>query len=162
MDRAGKQQIIKDVSETFAEVVSVVLADFRGLDVATVTGMRHEFQKAGCGYQVIKNTLLKLAMKDSPMEPMSHAPGWPDRGHLVERVALGPGQAGGQVRQGAEGLPDQGRLLRRQMLDVAGVENLSRLPGKDECQASCSMTFLAAPTDLVRTLAAGPRTSSTC
>jgi large subunit ribosomal protein L10 len=30
------------------------------------------------------------------------------------------------------------------------------MPGKDELRASLLMTFLAAPTDFVRTLAAGP------
>jgi ribosomal protein L10 len=30
------------------------------------------------------------------------------------------------------------------------------MPGKQELQASLLMTFIAAPTDLVRTLAAGP------
>ena len=61
MDRTAKEQVISEISATFANVTSVILADYRGLDVPTVTEMRHEFTKAGCGYRVFKNTLVKLA-----------------------------------------------------------------------------------------------------
>lgn len=156
MDRAGKQQIIKDVSETFADVVSVVLADFRGLDVATVTGMRHEFQKVGCEYKVIKNTLLKLAVKDSPMEAMSPLLAGPTAVIWSTESPSAPAKLAVKFAKEQKAFQIKGGYFEGQMLDVAGVENLSRLPGKEECQASMLMTFLAAPTDLVRTLAAGP------
>ena len=42
-------------------------------------------------------------------------------------------------------------------LDAKGVEALSKMPGKPELQASLLMTFIAAPTDFVRTIAAGPQ-----
>ncbi len=50
----------------------------------------------------------------------------------------------------------KGGFFEGQVLDEKGVESLSKMPGKPELQASLLMTFLAAPTDLVRTLAAGP------
>ena len=71
MDRTEKAARVGEIKETFSNVMSVVLADYRGLDVPTVTGIRDEFRAAGCGYRVLKNTLVKIAIKDSPLQPMS-------------------------------------------------------------------------------------------
>ena len=43
------------------------------------------------------------------------------------------------------------------VLDLAGVNALSTMPGKDEIRASMLMTFLAAPQSFVAQLAAGPQ-----
>jgi len=71
MDKSGKEAIVGEIRESFENVMSIVLADFRGMDVGSVTELREEFRKAGCGYRVIKNTLVKLAIKDTDMEVMS-------------------------------------------------------------------------------------------
>lgn len=157
MERAAKQQLIDEVSATFAEISSIVLADFRGLDVGTVTNMRSEFRKAGCGYRVVKNTLIKIAVKDTKMAPMvslltgptaviwsSESPSLPAK--LAVKFA----------KEQQQKFRIKGGYFEGQVLDPIGVEALSNMPGKPELQASLLMTFLAAPTDLVRTLAAGP------
>ncbi len=48
-------------------------------------------------------------------------------------------------------------IMAQWVLDPAGVDSLSKLPGKPELQASLLMTFLAAPTDFVRTVIAAPQ-----
>ena len=50
----------------------------------------------------------------------------------------------------------KGGFFEGKVLDVGGVEQLSRLPSKEELQAKLLMTFLAAPQGFVRTLVAGP------
>jgi len=51
----------------------------------------------------------------------------------------------------------KGGYFDGQALDAKGVTALSRMPGKPELQASLLMTFIAAPTDFVRQIAAGPQ-----
>ena len=51
----------------------------------------------------------------------------------------------------------RGGFFDGSVLDATGVDNLSKMPGKDEIRASLLMTFLAAPQDFVRTLIAGPQ-----
>jgi large subunit ribosomal protein L10 len=50
----------------------------------------------------------------------------------------------------------KGGFFDGQVLDLAGVEQLSMMPGKEELQSSLLMTFMAAPTDFVRLIAAAP------
>src|SRR5712672_3806305 len=71
MERAAKEQILGEIKEAFANVASVVIADYRGIRVPTVTTMRDDFRKAGCHYRVLKNSLVKIAVKGSKMEPIT-------------------------------------------------------------------------------------------
>ncbi|HTE52338.1 MAG TPA: 50S ribosomal protein L10 [Kofleriaceae bacterium] len=157
MERAAKQQLIDEVSRTFASISSIVLADFRGMDVATVTGMRAEFRKSGCGYRVVKNTLIKIAVKDTSMAPMVSLLNGPTAViWSTESPSLPAKLAVKFAKEQQQKFRIKGGFFEGQLLDAVGVEQLSKMPGKPELQASLLMTFLAAPTDLVRTLAAGP------
>lgn len=157
MERAEKQQLIDEVSQTFANVSAVILADFRGMDVGTVTGMRNEFRKAGCGYRVIKNTLIKIAVKDTKMAPMTSLLAGPTAVIWSTEAPSTPAKLAVKfAKEQAQKFRIKGGYFEGQVLDEKGVEQLSKMPGKPELQASLLMTFLAAPTDLVRTLAAGP------
>src|SRR5436309_11761768 len=71
MDRASKQEVLGEIKTAFANVASVVIADYRGITVPVVTTMRDDFRKAGCHYRVIKNSLVKIAVKGSKMEPLT-------------------------------------------------------------------------------------------
>src|SRR6185369_5157456 len=44
-------------------MTSAVFVDFKGLNVATVSKLRDEFRKSGVEYKVVKNTLIKHAIK---------------------------------------------------------------------------------------------------
>jgi large subunit ribosomal protein L10 len=157
MERAAKQQLIDEVSATFAQISSIVLADFRGLDVGTVTNMRSEFRKAGCGYKVVKNTLIKIAVKDTKMAPMVSLLTGPTAViWSTESPSLPAKLAVKFAKEQQQKFRIKGGYFEGQVLDTVGVEALSTMPGKPELQASLLMTFLAGPTDLVRTLAAGP------
>ncbi len=157
MDKAGKEVIVGEIRESFENVMSIVLADFRGMDVGSVTELREEFRKAGCGYRVLKNTLVKLAIKGTDMEVMSE--------HLVGPTAViwsteSPADAAKVAVKYAKGNKKfviKGGYFEGESLDVAGVSQLSKMPDKPQCQASLLMTFIAAPQQFVRTTLAGPQ-----
>ena len=156
MERAAKQQVIDEVRGEFANVMSVVLADFRGLDVATVTAMRNEFRKAGCSYKVLKNKLVKIAVQDTPVSAMSALLAGPTAFIWSSESPSAPAKLAVKYAKEQANFKIKGGFFEGQVLDVQGVQELSRMPGRPELQATMLMTFLAAPTDLVRTLAAGP------
>jgi len=156
MERAAKQQLIEEVSSTLANITSIVLADFRGLNVQTVTGIRNEFRKAGCGYRVLKNTLVKIAVKDTAMAPMSTLLAGPTAVIWSNESPSVPAKLAVKFAKEQQHFKIKGGFFEGQVLDEKGVESLSKMPGKPELQASLLMTFIAAPTDLVRQLAAGP------
>jgi large subunit ribosomal protein L10 len=156
MQKAGKEQVINEVKETFEGVMSIVLADFRGMDVGSVSELREEFRAANCGYRVVKNSLIKLAIKDTDMEVMSE--------HLAGPTAViwsteSPSDAAKvAVKYAKENkkFVIKGGYFEGTSLDLAGVMQLSKMPDKPQCQANLLMTFIAAPQKFVRTTMAGP------
>jgi large subunit ribosomal protein L10 len=157
MERAAKEQVLGEIKEAFENVTSVVIADYKGIRVPVVTAMREDFRKGGCHYRVIKNSLVKIAVKGSSMEPMSQL--------MVGTTAViwsneAPQTPAKLALKWAAQEPKfviKGGFFDGQVLDAKGVDALSKMPGKPELQASLLMTFLAAPTDFVRTIIAGPQ-----
>jgi large subunit ribosomal protein L10 len=157
MDRTSKEQVVGTIKEAFTDVMSVILADYRGLDVPTVTEMRAEFKKAGCEYRVLKNTLVKIAIKDSAMEPMSQLLTGPTVLIWSTESPSLPAKLAVKYAKEQAHFVVKGGYFEGQVLDERGVEQLSRMPGKPELQASLLMTFLAAPQDFARQIIAGPQ-----
>ena len=59
-----KKTVVAEIKEKFEKAQTVVLVDYRGLNVAEVTDLRNQLRKAGVEYAVLKNTMINLAVKD--------------------------------------------------------------------------------------------------
>lgn len=66
-----KQQIVSDIRARLDQSVAGVIVDYKGISVANDTKLRKDLRAAGVEYTVLKNTLLKLALKDSNLESLS-------------------------------------------------------------------------------------------
>lgn len=64
MERSVKDTEIGRIKEKFSKMSSAVFLDYKGLNVAQVTRLRDEFRKSGVEYRVVKNTLVKHALKE--------------------------------------------------------------------------------------------------
>lgn len=157
MDKAQKAQVLGEVKEAFENVASVVIADYRGITVPVVTAMRDDFRKNGCHYRVIKNSLVKIAVKGSKMEPLSQLMVGTTAVIWSNEIPQTPAKLALKWAKDEAKFKIMGGYYEGQVLDVAGVDALSRMPGKDEIRASMLMTFLAAPQSFVAQLAAGPQ-----
>lgn len=157
MDRAGKAEILGEIKESFANVASVVIADYSGITVPVVTAMRDDFRKNNCHYRVIKNSLVKIAVKGSSMEPMSALMTGPTCVIWSNESPQAPAKIALKWAKDQPKFTIKGGFFDGQLLDAKGVDSLSKMPGKDEIRASLLMTFLAGPQDFVRTIIAGPQ-----
>src|ERR1044071_5414556 len=157
MERAEKEQVLGEIKEAFANVASVVIADYRGIKVPTVTKMRDDFRKEGCHYRVLKNSLVKIAVKGSRMEPLTTLMVGTTAVIWSNETPQTPAQIALRWAKDEPKFIIKGGYFEGQLLDVAGVGALARMPGKNEIRASMLMTFLAAPQSFVAQIIAGPQ-----
>ncbi|MBP6630996.1 MAG: 50S ribosomal protein L10 [Kofleriaceae bacterium] len=157
MDRATKELSLGQIKEAFTDVQSIVLVEYAGLTVPTVTAMRDDFRKAGCQYRVLKNSLVKIAVKGSKMEPMSKLLKGPTAVIWSTETPQAPAKVALKWAKDQPKLVVKGGYFDGQVLDAKGIDALAKMPGKPEMQSTLLMTFLAAPTDFVRTIIAGPQ-----
>ena len=64
MKRDKKEQIVREVAEKISKSQGIYLTEYQGLNVSKMAELRNEFRKAGIEYKVIKNTLVKKALKE--------------------------------------------------------------------------------------------------
>lgn len=157
MDKAAKEVMLGEIKEAFANVSSVVIADYRGIRVPTVTTMRDDFRKAGCHYRVLKNSLVKIAVKGSKMEPMSSLMVGTTAVIWTNDTPQAPAQIALKWAKDEPKFIIRGGYFDGRLLDAAGIGALAKMPGKNEIRASMLMTFLAAPQSFVAQLVAAPQ-----
>ena len=146
MDRNEKQNAIGELKGRFDRMTSLVLLDYKGINVETVTKLRAEFRKAGVEYKVAKNTLVKQALKGTKLLDVL-------KPHLRGMTAFAwsyedPSAAAKVVKnflkdnEGKIGL--RAGVIDGTLIDAKGVtEQLATMPGKDELRAQLLATMQA-------------------
>jgi len=155
MERAQKEQVLGEIKEAWQNVASIIIADYKGITVPVVTAMRDDFRKNGCHYRVIKNSLVKIAVKGSKMEPITQL--MTGTTAVIWTTGEAPQPPAKIALKWAKDEPKfqiKGGYYEGTVLDKAGVEALSTMPGKPEIRASMLMTFLAGPQSFVAQIAA--------
>jgi len=59
-----KQKSLADLRESFQQAKSLILVNYRGLDVTAMNKVRRKLQESGGEFKVAKNTLSVLAAKE--------------------------------------------------------------------------------------------------
>jgi len=157
MERIVKDETIGALKADLAKATSLVLADFRGLTVKVDTGLRREFRANGCRYQVVKNTLLGLAVKGTRMEGIESLLAGPTAIAYSFEDPAAPAKIATKIAKAEEKFVIKGGYVDGKALDARGVEALSNLPGRDELRATFLATMLAVPQNFLRLLNAAPQ-----
>jgi len=67
IDRAQKEQNVKQLRADLAGVPHAILVDFKGLDVANATNLRRKLREDEANFKVVKNSTALLAIEDLPL-----------------------------------------------------------------------------------------------
>ena len=149
MNRQEKAQIIEQLHEKAARANIAVVTDFKGLSVEEITHLRAKCYEVGVDYQVVKNTLARLALKDTDHGELSE--------HLKENCAIAFGYDDPVAL--AKALADFDKAnkkfsmrfgsLEGKFLDNDGVKELAKMPSKPELLSSVLGTMQAVPRNFV-------------
>ncbi|MCL1893365.1 MAG: 50S ribosomal protein L10 [Holophagaceae bacterium] len=71
MDKIQKQKEINELKGTFASAKSAVVLEFKGLSVEKDNILRRVLRENNAQYRVSKNTLLRLAVKETDFESLT-------------------------------------------------------------------------------------------
>ena len=67
-----KKQEVAKLAEKMKEAKIILLADYRGINVADVTGLRAELRKSNSEYRVIKNNITRRALAEVGIEGLDN------------------------------------------------------------------------------------------
>src|SRR3989338_3507278 len=60
-----KEQVISNLKENFSKTSFAVATDYRGMSVTEISNLRKRLKENNADYKIAKNTLIKLAIKDT-------------------------------------------------------------------------------------------------
>lgn len=151
LNREEKAIVIDEVSAQVAQAQSVIIAEYRGLDVASVTVLRKKARESGVYLRVLKNTLVRRALADSSFEELSSQLVGP----LMYAISADPVAAAKVMSDFAKtntNLVIKGGAMPNSLLDLNGVNALATMPSRDELLAKLLGTMQAPIATFVRTL----------
>ena len=137
MERSTERRSARRDQGGVANVASIVIADYRGITVPVVTAMRDDFRKAGCHYRVIKNSLVKIAVKGSKMEPMSQLMVGTTAVIWTNEVPQTPAKIALKWAKDEPKFKIKGGYFEGTLLDVAGVECSRRCRARTRSAPRC-------------------------
>ena len=158
--REKNEEQIAFIKDRFTRATAAVLVDFRGLNVLKSTELRNAFRKAGVDYKVVKNTLVRAAVKGTKLDTDVF------RKNLVGQTGIAwsyedPSTAAKVLRDFrkdevvASKLAIKCGVVENTVMAGSRVEtDLANMPGKNEVRAMLLATLNAPAQSLVRQLAA--------
>src|SRR5262245_825941 len=157
-DRMGlrledKQAMVTEVQAVAQSAHSVVAAEYRGLTVSQLTGLRAKARQAGVYMRVVKNTLARRAVTGTPYECIAGSL----KGPLILAFSQeDPGAAARVVKEFAKGndkLVPTLVALGGQVFPAKDIDRVASLPTKAQALSMLLGVLMAPVTKFVRTLA---------
>lgn len=151
LNRQEKAVVIEEVSAEVAKAQSVIIAEYRGLDVASITVLRKTARESGVYLRVLKNTLVRRAVAGTPFEGISNQL----TGPLIYGISADPVSAAKVLSGFAKDndkLVIKGGALPNSLLNQEGVKALATMPSREELLSKLMGTMQAPITQFVRTL----------
>lgn len=151
MDRNDKQAFVASLRDSLEGKKLVVVTQQKGLTVSEVTNLRAKMREAGANYKVVKNTLARLAVQDTPIAPLGDkfkgavALAFSEDPIAAAKVAVEFAKTNKKIQIVAACL--DGRLL-----DAASVDALAKLPSLDELRAQLIGLLQAPLSKIARTV----------
>jgi large subunit ribosomal protein L10 len=146
-----KQAMVSEVAAKLQGAQSLIVAEYRGLNVERVTQLRSKARKSGVWLRVLKNTLARRAVKGTPFEKLS------DKmvGPLMYGISQDP-VAGAKVlsefAKENELFVIKAGAMPNAVMSAQDIKALAQLPSREQLIATLLGTLQAPATKLVRTL----------
>ena len=155
--RAEKEVEQQQLAALFKTADSVLLVDFKGLDVPKATELRRQVRAADVQYRVVKNRLAKKAIQGSAFESLGEMFQGPTAVAYSEADPVSLAKTLTIFAKTAPGLKVKAAIVQGRSFTPAEVDELATLPSKPELYAKLLSVLQAPMTRLVTVLGGVPR-----
>jgi len=146
-----KQAVVAEVAKQVSGAQAIVMVENRGMAVADMTRFRAKARASGVYFRVVKNTLVRRAVAETPFAPLA------DR--MVGPLAYGIGpdpvavaKVLNDFAKGNEKFVITGGAMPGQVMSAKEIAALAALPPREELIARLLGTMQAPIVKFVRTL----------
>jgi large subunit ribosomal protein L10 len=148
-----KKAVVAEVSAQVANAQTIVIAEYRGIEVTDLTVLRRKARESGVYLRVLKNTLVRRAVAGTEFAGLADQMVGP----LIYSVSTDPVAAAKVLNDFAktnDKLVLKAGSYAGQVLDKAGVQALASVPSREELLSKLLYVMQAPVAGFVRGLAA--------
>lgn len=157
MDLNGKKQIVEDLHERLKKASIVVLTDYKGLNVESLTKLRQQLREANVEYKVVKNTFLRRASENTDAAVISDYYKGPSAIAFSTTDPVAPAKVLTKFAETNDKLEIKVAALNGRILNIDDLKALSKLPSREVLLSQVLSAMQAVPTNFVSVLSAVPR-----
>ena len=146
-----KQAVVAEVSAQVKQAQAIVVAEYRGLEVKDMTDLRKKARTSGVYLRVLKNTLVRRAVADTPFAGLS------DKmvGPLAYGICSDPVKVAKVLHEFAKGNEKfviKAGAMANLVMSPKDVASLASMPSREELLSKLLGTMQAPIAKFVRTL----------
>jgi len=146
-----KQAAVAEIGVEVAQAQAIVVAEYRGLGVAAMTDLRKQARTSGVYLRVLKNTLARRAVADTPFAGLA------DKmvGPLAYGISSDPVKVAKVLHEFARGNDKfviKAGALANQVMTPKDVASLATMPSREELIGKLMGTMQAPVAQFLRTL----------
>ncbi|MBF6571476.1 MAG: 50S ribosomal protein L10 [Candidatus Binataceae bacterium] len=152
MKKSGKVTIVEELSAQFGRATMTLVSEYRGLTAAESTDLRRRVREVAGEVKVAKNTLVRLAIKETPYAGLDQQLGGPVIIIFCYGDALTLAKAVLAIRELGDKFKLRGGILGGQPLSSEELRAFATLPPREVIIAQLLGLLQAPATGLVRLL----------
>lgn len=126
-----KQAVVNEIREHIEASQSVVIVEYRGLNVASATELRNLFREANVDYKVYKNTMVNLALKELGYEGYEEYLSGPNAFVFSKEDMVAGPKIAQKFSESNDKFVIKAGLMDGKTMDAEGVKQLSKMPSKE-------------------------------
>ena len=154
LNRTEKEQVISELHEKMAKVKIAIVAEPKGLDVATVNDLRKKLRDSKVEYRVIKNSLAARAAKGTSVEKVADKFVGPTAIVMSYDDVIAPAKVLADFMKDRENFTIRTAVVEGNVVDAKGIQALAKMPGLLELRGQIAAMIAQPATKLARMIAA--------
>lgn len=127
----NKKKIVQEIKEKIENSKSVVLVDYRGLDVAEVSELRKKYREAGVDYKVYKNTMMRFAFKEAGYEDFIENLTGPNGIAFSIEDAIGAAKVSDEFAKNNDKLEIKAGIVDGNVIGIDQIKELANIPPRE-------------------------------
>ena len=146
-----KKAVVAEIGTEVATAQAIIVAEYRGLEVGQMTALRAKARTAGVYFRVLKNTLARRAVAETPFADLAQ--------HMVGPLAYGisndpvaVAKVLNDFAKGNDKFVIKAGAMANHVMTSKEVAALANLPSREELLAKLLGTMQAPITKFVQTL----------
>jgi large subunit ribosomal protein L10 len=154
MKREEKRKKIDELRDSFDKMVGAIFADFKGINTNTLNTLRTELKENQGELKIVKNTLVKQALKGEKLEDIQHLLDGQTLIAFSYKDIATSAKIALRFSKENETFKLKGAVFEDQIFDLEGIKRLSKFLSLEELKAKLLSTLNSVPSSFIQLISA--------